>query len=234
MLLAYADESYDADRYWIAALVCPDDQAIPLTDALDAVVEKAEDSYKGIGSTAELHGHSLFHGQDDWVPLAAMPRARIGIYGGALTAIADHEVSIIIRGVNVRRLNERYVYPAHPHAVVLQHLLERIDMYAENRDTLALVIADEVGEAENYRQQLWRFQRAPTGGYRPRQLLRIIDTIHFAPSRASRLVQAADLIAFLYHRIKSGVETDERAVRANKALWDKVSGRVAHTHIWTP
>ena len=39
VLLTYIDESYTASRYHIAALVCPDDEAIPLTDALNAVVQ---------------------------------------------------------------------------------------------------------------------------------------------------------------------------------------------------
>ncbi len=69
MLLAYLDESYDKQHYWIAALVVPDDQLIPLTAALDAVVDKAAASYVDIGSNAELHGHSLLQAKDEWEPL---------------------------------------------------------------------------------------------------------------------------------------------------------------------
>ena len=96
--------------------------------------------------------------------------------------------------MNRQRLVERYVYPEHPHSVVLMHLLERLDDYAAGEDELVLVIADEVDRADEYRRNLWVFQRASTTGYRSRQLKSILDTIHFAPSNASRLVQAADLI----------------------------------------
>ncbi|MEX2269359.1 MAG: hypothetical protein WEA75_11815 [Acidimicrobiia bacterium] len=145
MLLAYVDESYDDEFYWIAAVICPEEAIIPLTAALDVVVAKAAAAYTGIGSTAELHGHSLFHGKDDWIPLAMMPRARIGVYADALTAISDYDVQILVRGVNCARLQARYYHPDHPHSVVLSHLLERVDEHAERQNALVLAIADEVG-----------------------------------------------------------------------------------------
>ena len=84
MLLAYVDESYLGDYYWIAAVVCPEEEARPLTGALDAAVSSVALSNTGIGGGAELHGHALFHGKDDWAALKAMPRARIGVYAAAL------------------------------------------------------------------------------------------------------------------------------------------------------
>lgn len=56
VLLAYLDESYTRDRYYIAALVVPDDQANSLTRALDNVVEKAMFDYGNLPHSAELHG----------------------------------------------------------------------------------------------------------------------------------------------------------------------------------
>lgn len=234
MLLAYVDESYDAERYWIAALVCPDVEAASLTTALDAAVMKAATSFAGVSQRAELHGHAMFQGQDDWSSLATMPRARIGVYADALSAIAAHNVQIFIRGVAVKRLEERYVRPDHPHAVVLGHLLERVDEHAAAANEWVLVIADEVDRADDYRRNLWTFQRYSTTGYRARQLTRIVDTIHFAPSTASRLVQGADLIAYLWRRIDSGLEKDERAKRANAALWARLDDRIATIWCWVP
>lgn len=234
MLLAYVDESYDAGHYWIAAVVCPEAVVVPLTEALDAVVAKASRSYTGIGLNAELHGHALFHGKEDWVPVATMPRVRIGVYNEAFEVIGAHDVRIIIRGVDIARLKARYVYPDHPHSVVLAHLLERVDEHAERQNELVIVIADEVDDAAEHRRNLWFFQRYATSGYRARQLTRIVDTIHFAPSKSSRLLQAADLVAYLHFRRRSGVETDARAVRANDALWDRISQRIGHLNCWTP
>ncbi len=236
VLLAYVDESYSTgwDRYWIAALVCPEHVLGPLSSALDDVVGKAADSYSGIGSDAELHGHALLHGKEDWRPIAPMVRSRIGVYNDAFSAIGSYDVQIMIRGVHVPRLIQRYVYPHHPHTVVLQHLLESLDVYAANHDQSALVIADEVDRAHEYRRDLWRYHRESTPGWKARRLTNIVDTIHFAPSHASRLVQAADLIAYLHGRMTSGADRDERAVRANERLWSRIKPRVHHCDWWRP
>lgn len=140
----------------------------------------------------------------------------------------------MIRGVDVPRLRQRYASPDHPHAVALAHLLERVDGIAGASDDYVLAIADQVDGQEDYRQRLWRFQREPVRGY-ARRLTRIVDTIHFASSASSRFVQAADLVAYLYARMQSGIERDTRAKRANDRLWSIVADRVhPQTGIWTP
>jgi Protein of unknown function (DUF3800) len=117
---------------------------------------------------------------------------------------------------------------------VLQHLLERIDEYAEGQGQPALVIADEIAEAKEYRRDLWMYQRSSTPGWRARKLTNIVDTIHFAPSSSSRLVQAADLIAYLHGRMTCGGDRDDRAIRANNALWARIAPRVHHCDWWRP
>src|ERR1700678_321438 len=52
-----------------------------------------------------------------------------------------------------------------------------------------------------HRRGLWRYQRSATWGYRSRQITRVADTLHFAPSSSSRLVQAGDLARVLARRI---------------------------------
>jgi len=240
VLLTYVDESYTKDQYYIAAVLVPDGEAIPLTDALDKVVESAAKKFPdaGLSREAELHGYDIFQGSGDWAPLKRMLRARIGVYTDALQAIADRDVRIIIRGVHCQRLRQRYTRPAHPHSVVLTHLLERIDECAEKHSERALVIADEPGQHDQqleYRTDLRLYQSHGTWGYRSRKIERIVDTLHFAPSVASRLVQAADLVAFMYRRIKtSSAGTDPRSVRANAKLWSLLAGRIEHCSRWDP
>jgi hypothetical protein len=201
VLLTYVDESYTKERYFIAALLVPETEASSLAKALDRIVEETSHTYGRIGLQAELHGYDLVAGKNDWLRLAGQIRVRIGVYNKAFQAIADHDVHVIIRSVHIPGLDRRY--PSghdHPHSIVLAHLLERIDDCAQEKDQLALVIADEVSEQDNYRRELWSYQRSGTWGYRSSKLTRIVDTIHFAPSKSSRLVQAADLIAYLARR----------------------------------
>jgi hypothetical protein len=126
------------------------------------------------------------------------PRTRIGVYNGAFDAIGKHCRAIILRGVDSAGLRMRYATPEPPHSVVLLHLLERVDEYAKQYGEQVLVIADEVGEQAKHRSELAMYRRSGTWGYRARKLTQIVDTLHFAPSSASRLVQAIDLVTFLY------------------------------------
>jgi 1,2-phenylacetyl-CoA epoxidase catalytic subunit len=43
----------------------------------------------GVSPTAELHGNALIQRTDEWLTMAPMVRARIGVYEAALDAIAS-------------------------------------------------------------------------------------------------------------------------------------------------
>ncbi|OQO94873.1 hypothetical protein B1813_02020 [Saccharomonospora piscinae] len=233
MLLCYVDESFSRDHYYIAALLCPDRQALSLGVALDRVVRRATVTYPAISTAAELHGYDIFQGKNDWEPLRKMPRARIQVYDQALRVLAEHEVAVVVRGIHpVERLRTQ-----HPHALLMRWILEEIDEYAGDRDEYALVIADEPGQnsqQSEYRADLTGFRQYGTGGWRPRVISRVVDTLHFAPSASSRLVQASDLVAFLCHRISTKTDGDPRAIRANTRLWERLADRIHRVHVWTP
>lgn len=59
MLLAYVDESFSQDWYYMAALLCDGSAAQAITTALDYAVEKAVRDH-GVAEDAELHGYELF------------------------------------------------------------------------------------------------------------------------------------------------------------------------------
>lgn len=234
MLLAYLDESYTADFYYMAALVVPQAAVAPLGDALDAIVMKASTTYEGLDPRAEFHANALLAGKGDWKPLRDVMRARLGIYEDVIQTIVDYEASVILRGVDRRRLVARYPKPVHPHSIVLNHLIERVDEYAKKRNDLAILFADEVDQQDVHRRQLWHCQRNGTWGYRGHPITHVIDTMYFAPSHASRLLQAADMVAHLYRRRQCHVETDPRSERAWASLWERLEPAVTHSRCWRP
>ncbi|WP_431915639.1 DUF3800 domain-containing protein [Micromonospora wenchangensis] len=111
--------------------------------------------------------------------------------------------------------------------------LERVDGYAASKAEYALVIADEVPDQAGHRADLDRYRVSGTGGYRSRRLTRIVDTLHFAPSHVSRLVQAADLVTYLFQRLELP-GTDPRTARVNEQLWSLVEPRRYHSWCWDP
>lgn len=232
VLLTYLDESYSKDSYYIAGLAVHHEAVRSLENALTEVVARATRELSVGHLRAELHGHPLFHGEGDWE--RAKPRQRIAVYNWAFDAIAQHDVKIFLRGVDSKRLRERYAHPEDPHDVCLRHLLERVNNYANGSDQAALVIADELHEHDRRRTDLRNFKDYGTPGYLSSKLPRIVDTIHFAPSHHSRLIQAADLVAFLHHRLQTHPEKDPRAARANKTLWSRIRSRIHHEWTWRP
>jgi hypothetical protein len=86
--------------------------------------------------------------------LQANLQARIEMYGAALQAIADHDVAIIFRSVDIVGLDKRYPDGHdHPHSIVLTRLIERVDECAERLGQTALLIADEVDGLDDYRRE---------------------------------------------------------------------------------
>lgn len=232
MLLTYVDESYSKDCYHVAGIAVHHDAVRSLEIALHDVVARAADDWDMCDGDAELHGYPLLHGEQDWS--AAKPRQRIAIYRWAFDAIAAHDVRIFLCGVDSKRLRKRYARPKDPHDVCLQHLLERVDSYAKRTDQEALIIADELHEHDRRRHDLRDYKTSGTPGFLSSRLPRIVDTIHFAPSHHSRLIQAADLIAFLHHRRTTQKESDPRAQKANDELWARIGPRIQHQRLWRP
>jgi hypothetical protein len=231
VLLTYVDESYTSGWFTMTALLVDGPSAVALTDELDRVAITAAKAY-GLDAVPEIHGYEIFQGDGVWkgVPV----RARVGVFDDVIEAVAGQNVSIIARAMDIVGQRARYAAPEPPHTVVLQHLLERIDERVTLLGEYALVIADEVDGQAKHRADLSAYRDVGTSGYRHRKITRIVDTLHFAPSQASRLVQAADVITFLYRRVFTHGETDERARRAKIRMWNRLKPRVHHELCWFP
>lgn len=199
MLLAYVDESYRNinEKFLMAAVVVNDQQANALTAELDDVVA-AVTLNRGVSHHIELHAQDIWHGTNEWSFLHDDHAGQINLMTKCMDAIARHASHLIWRAIDVAA-HRRIGYPSTwPPAVVgFQHLLERVERFSSRREELALVICDEVDDPNAPRRMLRFYREAGTPGYIATPLPSIIDTVHFAPSDHSRLLQAADILAYI-------------------------------------
>ena len=231
LLLAYVDESYTVDYFYLGAIVVDGAAARRIEDGLNQIMRDYRGEF-GLAASTELHGHPLFQGRNEWGSVPT--RVRINVYERAMEVVGASGARVILRGMNVRRQRERYVSPVPPHEVVLAHLLERVDTYARGEGAHALVLADEVHTQERHRTNFRNFRVGGTPGYRSSTLPGLLDTIHFAPSHHSRLLQAADLVTFMHRRRCTHTEPDARAQAANDRIWAPIVQAIEHELCWEP
>lgn len=113
-------------------------------------------------------------------------------------------------------------------------LTEEIDAHCDPQGQRIICIADECGKQAAVRADLRRFRDQGTWGYRARTITNIVDTIHFAPSSESRLIQAVDMLAFIYGR-QMTTTGNPRSLAATAALWRKVgSMNLNPRRVWRP
>jgi len=222
MLLAYVDESYNDSRFFLSALVVDDIQGQTLITALDKIVADAVPD--GVPPQAELHGSEMFHGNNHWRHLP--PWLRVHVYREATDAIAAVDAACFFSGVDLASLARTEYAEVPPHEIALRFLLESLQTYAENRGELVLTIADEIHTAERHRTKLRDYRVDEPSDVRWSRLDRIFDTLYFGPSKHSRLLQAADLLTYIYLRRTTVIESSPKATLANERIWKPLTPKI--------
>lgn len=237
MLLCFVDESHEGDIYAFGAVLADEHATKDLTASLTRIIDQASVDY-GIARSAEIHSYPLWHGRDDWDGVPT--RARASVFRQTVQAIAASDVTVLMRGVSLSRLarrqqSENYPVDFPPEQVCFQHILQRANAVAQIRNDYALIIADERDDRERHRDYFATYQAEGTPGiYMNTNLGRLLDTVHFAPSHRSRMLQAADTVAFLYRRWNSVTESDARTQTLMSNLQQTLmgSGKVYQNGIW--
>jgi hypothetical protein len=237
VLLCYVDESTQGQFHGFAAVLADDHATKRLTAALNRIMDQAAIDY-GIPRTTEIHAHPMFHGQEAWREVGV--RARVALFYKIIEAIASEDVIILLRSVDqvrleLRQSRENYPVAFPPEQVCFQHILQRAQRIATSRETHCLIIADNRSDRERHREHFATYQTEGTPGVYMRTTLdRLLDTVHFAPSHQSRMLQAADMLAFIYRRHHTVKESDQRSEAAMSKLWSDLvnSGKVYGMGSW--
>lgn len=194
MLLTYFDEvkpsNPDQPFYWLGGLMV-DDQTIPQVE--QEVNSLAVDCFgKGSGLTkqTEFHATDIASGRGNFKK-ARNPAIRFEILK-KLVRIYDKPDGIYRVAV---RLDVAQLYAGtNMENVALVYLIERINQFAKSNNTRAMLIGDfEKEKAVNRAvQNLALYREDGTPFAFGQDIGSLVDTIHFAHSHHSRLLQLAD------------------------------------------
>lgn len=235
MRLCFVDESCTPDFYGFAAVVADAHQTVQLTKRMNDIVAGLHEDH-GIEIGTELHAYPMFHGKEVWSDVPV--RVRIHAFEQVIDAVRESGVDVLLRAVHCERLRERQArsrYPElhPPEQVAFQHLLQRIDEIALRDRTHALVIADERTDRDRHRDRFAVYQLEGTpGSYLSTRLGRLLDTVHFAPSHRSRMLQVADVVAFIWRRVETVAETDARQARTIARLMGRLREAAYKPGVW--
>lgn len=225
--LGFIDESYNADFMFVACAVATEDQWADLASEF-ATIRSDNSRIHGVARDAEFHGHELMGGSGDWQTLRGKHREATGIYVRCLSAMSSAGVRVIVRGIDVGRLNARYRYPRPPYGLALQYTLERLNEHMMRRcgAEQVCVTADEVHTRADHLLEFTGYQVVGTPGYRASNLARV-DSLKFGDSRLVDGLQAVDLAVYLYrrnHAIENEGELEHpRASSARRRLYSILS-----------
>lgn len=224
MLYAFIDESErDEAFYFLCAVICTSEQAKSLSVKLQGVMSKHATGNPQLNSHEEFHGSAIMRAAGPpWrhVPL----RLRIQIYSEALRVIRDSGCRIYIEGIDIAAFSARTHTAKRPaREVALGYLLERInDCAKEAGSGLARVIADEHHTAQISRSNFSKYQLFGTPGYRSSYLPHLESPLRFEPSETNRLLQAADLVTYIFNRATTIKDGDSRMLKAQSDLWETI------------
>ena len=214
MLIAYFDETYKSNaEHAIVSLVLPVDAVGELEAKLDQIMVKASKEHDGLDFDTELHGYELASNEKSWkgVPIWL----RQWVYKKALQEIASIEGAAFCRG----SINLATKHPKDEHYWALTIALEQVNSYAAHCNDKVIGICDDVTNKVAYQKMFAGARRNGTNGLYGSKLEHFVDGLHFTPSCFSRMVQAADLLTYVYRRKHIVPYKDERAIKANDMLW---------------
>ncbi len=221
VVFVYMDESFDTNEFWVTGLIVPESEAIALEAALDQVVLNAAHAY-GVAPEAELHGNDLMHGKRDWDPLNGKFRARFGVFLDCLSIIAKTRgIRAYSYGLDIPAQKRRYSNPIPPRQVLIGHVAQRCHSRLSPGEVLTLIVDDNPAQADIRAHVRTLKHRTTMSRVNSKPLANILDTVYFARSCDSRLLQAADLVSYAHFRARVTPQAS-RSYAAGQQAWNIV------------
>lgn len=199
MYLAYFDEvkpSFpERPFFFIGGLVVEDKD-----------VQKIEQSIHGLaldffgkstlGKDTELHGIEIFRGNG-----ACKGRSieeRLVLFRGLIDILSNEKIKKFLVTINCEEHRRRYVNPEPEYNLGLMFYIEMVEKFLSDNNSLGMLFGDhEKDQVEKSIINLSEFRLEGTRYRRGKKINCILDTLYFAQSHHSRLVQLADVFMYL-------------------------------------
>ncbi|HAD86582.1 MAG TPA: hypothetical protein DCG48_04400 [Rhodospirillaceae bacterium] len=197
MHLIYYDEvKYDPpkqDRYWLGGICVPSQSVPEIEDEVNSIADDIFGS-RTLRRSTEIHGIELcrgngnFKGREFDLRLDALARL--------LAILKRDDVFQIIACINPGNL--AYT-SADPDEIAFMFFIEQVDILLSEKDSLGMLFGDYdepmIGRSV---ASLSQYREIGTDWRRAREITNLIDTVHFARSHHSRLIQLADVFLYCY------------------------------------
>lgn len=234
MLLAFTDESYSGRRYYQSAFIVEADDL----ELLELLILEANQYAQGFGVPAgiEYHGHSIMSASKGWEVLGNGFGSKVAIYTDVLQRISRTRGTLIIQGVDINCLNNRYSYPQPPHEITHKNLLDTVDRYAESKNDSVIIYSDQTATEKRLNDLFLLYQIKSTGGPFPRYLRNIVK-IEYVESHHHAGIQIADLCVFLFRRLDDHEEVNPKTRKAVEKMWQILNPRIHPNYlprVWSP
>lgn len=195
MLLTYFDEVKpappDQPYFWLGGLMV-DDRIVPqIEDEMNTLAATLFGKGTGLTPKTEFHAVDIVHGHGNFerfrnpVERFELMKQLVRIYAkpdGVYRVASRIEIDKLYGGVDAQEK-------------AMLFLVERVDGFAKGRDMNALLIGDfeTAGLVDAAVQSLAVFRENGTPYAFGKDIEHLIDTVHFARSHHSRLLQLADI-----------------------------------------
>ena len=233
--LFYVDESRDRGRtghHYFVGLLAGGDAVARAEASLESIAAQAWDDGLARWGT-ELHAAEIFNGTKAWQ--RGSIQQRIDLLEATLSVIGNAGIEVIARGANMQRFEKNYP-GSDPYRWEFSNLLERLNERLQTIGDYGLVISDQQNEhRDGIQRDVANSKQYRTGGYRSQKLDRILDTAHFVDSKLSRMIQLADMAAFVLRRRASRwTESDSRLEvvmeRLSRIVYDAIPAPQGQFH----
>lgn len=225
MLLVYVDESNRGSHIAFAGLLGTGNEVHEMSLQLSEISRRVAMQHH-LERPPVFHAYEMFHGCGVWKGVA--PRARVRVFEDVISVVGEFSTRIIFRSLDMAldsaaASESEVTTRSAAEARCLDVLIRCVNDFSLSIGLRALVIADMRTDRERHRDRLERSRGAAqlTDGSQ-NGFSQILDTIHFAPSRRSRILQAVDVVAFVLSRA-AVTERDSRSSAATARLVQKLS-----------